>query len=64
MFNLKNNKNDSMKFAKKKKKLQSKIKIKFQKIGYFFAQHPLVEKSPPATGKYINDSRRINLYIK
>ena len=38
----------SMKFAKKK----AKIKIKFQKKeGYFFGQHPLVEKSPTATDK-------------
>ena len=39
----------SMKFSKKK----AKIKIKFQKMkSTFLGQHPLVEKSPAATGVY------------
>ena len=48
MLNLKYNENDAI-FDEICNK--AKIKIKFLKNeGYFFGQHPLVEKTPTATG--------------
>ena len=49
MLNYKNNANDAVydEYCKKKKK-KSKIKIS-KNEGYFFRQHPLVEKSSTAT---------------
>ena len=46
MLNLKNNENEAV-FDEKKSEDQNKIS---KNEGYFFGQHPVVEKSPTATG--------------
>ena len=50
MLNLKNDAVFRWSLQKKKSEVLNKIS---KKEGYFFGQHPLVEKSPTASGFYI-----------